>query len=282
MLYQSAKDPEYGIAESLERVGIGITKVKNLSWMHILFASRSFDAVIISRSFLDRHKVSPSRHVLSSKSSLNLISWAETGTGTLKIETLRIKSEGTLKAEEPDTPERLCWIESTLRSISVPNKSVHPADCGHPVLSARTGTISGLPIQSVQKEPLPFTLEYEVLLHKKMRLVLNAIIQAGNAGADIEWITKTVWGTDILNKKNDIQIYISKLRRIISKAFSDKYQIILTSNRYFVIDPTRVTTQKQKEGLLPPFHSQTRFRRYLPKTDEMRSRTFFRSNGLTI
>lgn len=294
MLYQSAKDPGYGIAESLERAGIKLTKVKNLSWMHILFASRSFDAVLISRSFLDRHKVSPSHHVLSSKSSLNLISWAESETGTLEIETLRIRSEGTLKDDEPDTTERLCCIESILRSISIPDKSVHPADntangktpdrvhFKHPLLSAHSGIFSAVPLQSVPKEPLPFALEYEVLLHKKLRSVLNALIQAGNTGADIGSITKTVWGTDILNKKNDIQIYISKLRRIISKAFSDKYRIILTSNRYFLIDTTQLSQKNQKEGFLPPFLQQSRFRPYLPKTDEMRSRTFFRSSGLTI
>lgn len=208
------------ISNSLDIAEIKTTRVQSLSRLHILIACRTFDAIIINQDYLNLHRMSPYRHLWQSRSPLCIISYTIKNNGKIELQFARLSQYST---EIPDKPDREIIL----------NRIAEILESGN-ILTNDTleKPISGQNLVNDQKILLPDNLQD--VLHKKIKLVLSSLINAGNAGIPSENLTYEVWGSTQKNKKKDIQIYISKLRSILKKTHDKKYQISLNNGRYIL------------------------------------------------
>lgn len=209
--YKSNDLKDSAIQDSLDETLCQVTSVKNLSRLHILLSCRTFDAILVSDTFITQHSFSPARHFNQYSRQLNLISY-------------RWAQDGSLQTTQFGVSNPTCEeINSILLSINTPRK-----EKGHEEIFEKDSL-------SIKDEILT-PVDFEIMLHKKIRNVFETIRVSGSNGTTIQCITEALWDSKSADKKKDIQIYISKLRKLLTEKYNTQYQIILRKKHYVLID----------------------------------------------
>lgn len=208
------------ISNSLDIAEIKTTRVQSLSRLHMLIACRTYDAIIINQQYLNLHGMTPYRHLWQSCSIHCIISYTIQNNGNIELQFTRLSQKSTEIPDKPDREIILNRIAEILESGNTLTMDTHEK------------IIHGQNLANEQKILLPDNLQDS--LHKKIKLVLSSLINAGNAGIPPENLTYEVWGSTKKNKKKDIQIYISKLRSVLKRTPDKKYQISLNNGRYIL------------------------------------------------
>lgn len=219
------------ISASLEASEIKTTRVQSLSRLHMLIACRTFDAIIIHEHYLKLHGMSPYRHLWQSGSPLCIISYTIQNNGKIELQFARLSQKIT---EIPDKSDREIILNRIAEILESGNTFTN--DTPEKPINMQN-------LVNDQKILLPDNLQN--VLHKKIKLVLSSLINAGNAGIPPENLTYEVWGSTQKNKKKDIQIYISKLRTLLKKSYDQKYQISLNNGRYILSESNTLLNHKK-------------------------------------
>ena len=219
LLFKGDPEKDLVLIESLNRRGIKITQAKSLSRMHILLASRNFDAILVNQDTIDLYGLSPSRHLWEYRSPLCIIPFSVSADGKIKTSVFSLPE--TVSAAH-QKPEKKSNLESILAAFDIeiavslpsPEKDIRD-DMLHP-----NTIINGL----------------KALLHKKLHRILVSLVNAGSRGILIDTLTNEIWGQNARSRKKDIQIYMSKLRAVLADLYGTQYRIILENNLYMLVD----------------------------------------------
>jgi len=210
LLFQPDPETNSVLADALGAAGFRVCRKKTLSGMHDLLSSRDFDAILADEATLARYGLSPARHLWEHSSPVGIMTWSlRDGKCTVSKHALPREETGILDE-----------IESVVR------KTLKAPDSGTPPETTPNGHAGAEVSLAVPVFDIP--------LQKKPAAVLDSLVKAGGNGADIRDIAKTVWGTDIPDRKKDIQIYMTRLRHALDAAFPLRYRIRLEGTRYFL------------------------------------------------
>lgn len=216
LVYKSDPESDALLAKTLSKAEIKATCVKSLSRMHFLLSSRRFDAIIINKKIMLDHGVSSIRHLWEFHSRLCIIMYSLTdGLIQLESQSLPVKISG--------KEEKIKTIESALQAINDKTEKNNPGETRQSE-------------SRMAKQSVTLAYDFPIQLHKKIRLILEVLLNAGTDGVRTDTISYAAWGNKIRDRKKDIQIYISRLRSILGTAYSGQYQIILVQDRYILID----------------------------------------------
>jgi DNA-binding winged helix-turn-helix (wHTH) protein len=71
-------------------------------------------------------------------------------------------------------------------------------------------------------------------LHRKPADILRLLARSGESGLSVERIRAAVWPGEKMDRKCDIQAYISKLRKALNRAYPGDYGIFRDRDRYIL------------------------------------------------
>lgn len=261
VLYLSCPEMDARIGESLKSAGVRVTKAQTLSRAHTVLHSRKFDAVIVGESFLARHGLVPARHLWESRSPLTIITCRQSPDGNIVPTACNIPDGISGQASYPNRPARIERICALIRGTSegdalprFPTVTRYPGESvpkegfcamapGKPYAPGAYGETGGHRADQGSAENgnagLPHRLSLMDLLggqtlplHRKLQTVLETLIGAGSEGASVGNITDAVWGNRSRDRKKDIQIYVTRLRRFLESLPGRPYRIEYRNERY--------------------------------------------------
>lgn len=199
----------------LEGSGYRVVRANSMELLHTMAGTHSFDALLISRRFADAHRLEPERHLMDAHSDHVIIVWERGETG---IVTCQISQNPDVSRS--DNPMRPNYLE-TARAVALSLEKNSPNEAPR------------IPEKRDHSLSLPEPASHE--MHRKQALILDAITSGGKRGADIPMITYSVWGTTAWDRKKDIQIYVSKLRRFLEQREGPPCSIAYRDKRYYLL-----------------------------------------------
>lgn len=72
-------------------------------------------------------------------------------------------------------------------------------------------------------------------LPRKLATLLSLLSRAGRTGAGVARIESALWGVTLRSRKADIQIYVSKLRKVLDSVPGEPYRILREGDRYILV-----------------------------------------------
>lgn len=234
LLYICNQTGDRDVYDALIAEGFRVCRISNLSRLHTILESHVFDAIIVGSRFLELHGVKPARHLWETRSPHTIITWRRDTTEKMELSVHSIPDSAVGYARAPDREEKITRITSVLESPRRKKSeseaiergfegSGRPNECGTEATSERCDEV----IESIFPEG-------ELHIHRKMRLILNALVESGSRGIDSPSISRLVWENTNRDRTKDIQIYISKLRSLLSLARPSPYGIRFERKRYFL------------------------------------------------
>jgi len=218
MLYLSNPAEDKFLYQNLIQAGIRVCKIGTISRLHTILESQSFDCILVNRSFFKLHELSPARHLWNARSPQTIICWTKNHDGSISGETHSIPTENCSTTQTSDYYEKIERIKEILSGIQ---------QIQHTELDDK-------PCQAQQKPVVQ--ISEEMHLHKKIRLILENLLCSGETGMDCSAIIDRIWGKSEKNRTKDVQIYISKLRGILSRTSNMHYQILYKNKRYYLLN----------------------------------------------
>lgn len=221
----------------LESSNHRVVRVTSIDRMHAMLAWRSFDAVLISRRYVDQQKFPVLRHLQESHSEHSIIVWDLPDNETI---TCRIFSNQELASSaNPAIVRIMTDAKAVVDALEIAGAdSLDGTQTTQKTLTAEH--------QHGDEPDLAGMANHE--LHHKLALVLGVISASGKKGADIGTISDSVWGTSGKNRKKDIQVYVSKLRNYLASKTDEPYTIQYDNKRYFLMPGPRVSSPFQKKA----------------------------------
>lgn len=227
IVYVTDRESDSRVIHALTEAGIRVKTVKNLTQMHILLTSQHFDAFIVTAEFMKLHGISPERYLRERHSTLSIICYSYTQNGTISLQTHQISETTSGIPDAPDRAEIVVKIETALIAhIDTQTET--------PTKKSSNTTTKQFKTQSSQHTA--FLNEAGIHIHTKMRLILEALIQAGAQGIERQLLAEVIWGINGVDKKSDIQSYICKLKAFLEVNYKSKYRIERIKSQYFLIE----------------------------------------------
>jgi hypothetical protein len=234
LLYLSGREDDSRLERALVFAGIRVCRIGNLSKLHTILASRCFDAILVSRKTLAYHCMNAARHLWQTRSTHSIIDWEADSTGAISRTMHSIPASVTGIAEPPDREEKLAAISEILDSVNLRHETIPSA-----TTSGQDPATETTPSEPTKTEPVSVPPEVAGSLHAKLGLIIETIAATGSAGIDIQTLARRVWGAEERDRKKDIQIYVSKLRKALTKHTPDRYSITFENRRYYLRDSSR-------------------------------------------
>ncbi len=209
---------EREIYRSLLESDFTVRRVFGISSLHRTLFSQSFDAIVVSQEFMALRRISPSFHLKMGKSPVSIVAWGFLTDGSKAAEAfcaLDLSPGSDEYLEKERLHERICRaIEAQVEETS----DTSPA-------YGRNGLIA------VQGLPIP-----DLAIHRKMRLILDAIARTGDEGIGPDDLTRETWGPNSESRRKDLHSYISKLRKALLGVCGSRYRIVFRDRRYRLLD----------------------------------------------
>lgn len=207
----------------LEAAAYRVIRCASIESMHTLSGNHSFDAILVSRRFVEAYNLDPDRHVHDALTEHVIIVWDRDAAGN--VSTSLYRNDEFARPAHPAIPDYLGSARAVASALEKPlAQSI-------PVSPARSAT---LPVPAAGREPedQPEPTCHE--LHRKAALILDAIASGGMRGADIPTISRVAWGTSARDRRKDIQCYVSKLRKFLSAGEGPYRSIEYRDKRYYL------------------------------------------------
>lgn len=236
LLFCCGMRAEREIYRSLLDSDFTVRRVFGISNLHRTLVSQSVDAIVVSQEFMALRRISPSSHLTTAKSPVLIVAWSYLPDGSLFAEAF---SALDIPPDSGEYPERVLLQERIRRAIeggpcSPPGEVLDPeAIYAHGGQNAAHGS----PIQ-------------DLVLHRKMRIILNAIALTGDGGIMPDALVREAWGPGGKNRRKDLHSYISKLRKVLAGTDEGRYRIVFRDRRYRLLD-TNPAIPGGTEGTLP-------------------------------
>lgn len=203
------------IRNSLAHTGLTVKRAENLAWMHDYLYTHSTAVILVNSVFPERHCINVERHLKQAQSENIIVCYRLAGK-KMEMETFRF----TTFIVDPVKLERCESIiailrNSTFSSPGPARDTVVPVNC---------------------RENTDFPEEFNSGLCAKQKRILGALTDAGSEGITTGEIAALIWPMDTGSHRDDIQSYVSFLRRHLNIKASGRYLIIRTGKRYRLRD----------------------------------------------
>ncbi len=213
---------EREIYRSLSDSDFTVRRVFGISSLHRTLVSQSVDAIVVSQEFMAQRRISPSNHLQTAKSPVSIVAWGYLPDGSLTAEAFSARDI------PPDTGEYL-ERERFHRRIC---RAVEGRACRQTAEVSDIGSEYAHDGRIVPREsPIP-----DLDVHRKMRLILDAIARTGDAGIGPDALAGETWGPGVKDRRKDLHSYICKLRKALAGAFEGRYRIVFRDRRYRLLD----------------------------------------------
>lgn len=239
LLYLCGRDDDARLEKALVSAGIRVCRTGNLSNLHTILASRSFDAVFVSRKTLAFHCMNAVRHLWQMRSPHVIIDWETEADDSIIWALHRIPASVTGVAEPPERDKKLAAIAKILSGTNLRNETAKPASEPESAIGTQQPT-------PPPAEQVPVPPEVAGSLHAKLALILETIAKTGTAGIDIATLARRIWGVEERDRKKDLQIYVSKLRKALARHCAGRFSIPFENRRYYLRDAA--SRGRQSEG----------------------------------
>jgi len=199
------------IRNSLEHTGLSIKRAENLAWLHDYLYTHSAAAILINRIIPERHCINIPQHLKQAKSE-NIVM-------TYRLVGKKMDVDAFWNISGNTNPTGLHRCEAILASLK------------NSIFSSS---------ESEQDDTVPQNHSVEIILPEEFRAglsgkqnrILSILAEAGSAGVSVEDIATLVWPVGTGSHRDDIQSYISLLRRHLTVKAFGRYLIIRTGKRY--------------------------------------------------
>lgn len=219
LLYLSNPAEDKILYQNLIQSEIRVCKIGDISRLHTILESQSFDCIVVNGNFLKLHELSPKQHLWDAQSPHTILCWTRNADGTISVETHSIREEICGLSRTFDYGEKIECLKGII-------SGTHPKN---PQKSQ--------PNQITPAQHLPVIhISEEMHLHKKIRMILEYLMYSGETGMDCSELIDKIWGKTEKNHIKDLQSYISKLRSILSRTDIMHYQIMHENSRYYLLD----------------------------------------------
>jgi hypothetical protein len=222
-LYLSNPAEDKILYKNLIQAGIRVCKIGDISRLHTILKSQLFDCILVNGSFLKLHELSPARHLWNARSPHTILEWTRDENNVISTKTHIISAEISGINRSFDYYDKITYINDVLSGINRENSLLE---------QQKTGKKENQPDFPVKTIEIP----EEVHLHKKIRLILDCLINSGDTGMDCETIIEKIWGTTEQKRRKDVQIYICKLRGILALTTNHTCQISYFNKRYYLLN----------------------------------------------
>lgn len=228
LLFGFSRTAHAGLIAALREEGFTLTATVSLTKLHILVVSRRFDAILVSGKIVDLHKMSVTRHLWQVRAPLTV-----------------------LVVRDNQRTEGNPWSCTTHRGPDRKTGKVCELSKCHARL---VKTITGAQFQYLESyrhavetsenEPaygavtIPEGLNLEGF-HQKMGAILKAIMSAGETGMDSRTLESRLWPRSRKDRRKDIQIYVSKIRKRLDSMEPNRFAIRCDNGRYCFSDKGR-------------------------------------------
>lgn len=247
LLYLCGREDDAWLEKALVSAGIRVCRTGNLSKLHTILSSRSFDAVFVSRKTLVCHCMNATRHLWQMRSPHVIIDWEARSDGAVDWTVHRVPASVTGIADMPEREEKLAALAKILSGTNLRHEMAElepePAAELAPNPKSAIGTRQPNPTPA---KSVPVPPEVTGSLHAKLALILETIAETGEAGIDVATLALRIWGAENRDRKKDIQIYVSKLRKALSRHSADRFSLPFENRRYYLRDAT--SESRQSEG----------------------------------
>ena len=213
------------IHQGLKSANIRVKRVKNLTELHINAGSGLFDAVLVSETSLADYHMDPSRHQQRNGAMVAILAWGHESNNRLKVTNYPAQAScGNLEGQK-DREDKLDFVRMVIERLPASPESLRE---GFAPYTASGGTRANDGAYEIPAFPIAM----EMRLHRKVRQIIALLSMAGNSGISVAQINDALWCNTDRNRKKDVQIYISRIRSLLTEAFPDRYRITLEKNRY--------------------------------------------------
>jgi len=229
LLFGFSRVEHRGLFESLRARGFGIVVTASLSRLHITLPSRRFVAVLVTEAMVNKYRTPMARHLWESRSSRLVIvirpsRGNEGGWDYTAYRRPEQRSGDAIVSAEPDALSRYCpELARAIRQAGqgAPEKSESVAEGATPYLPIQPGVY---PADT---------------FHRKMRCVFEAIVDSGEEGINDWELQLRLWPDSERDRRKDIQIYVSKIRKRLDSAEPNRFAIRYDKGRYLFADARR-------------------------------------------
>ena len=217
LMYLSNPAEDKLVYQNLLQAGIRVCKIGDISRLHTILESHFYDCILVNRSILKLYELSAKQHIWNAQSPQTILCWTRNADGDISFETHSLTEELCGLSRPSDHCEKIEYVKDTLSGI---NRIHHQTNQPNQIIHAQQ-----LPVMHISEE---------LHLHKKIRLILEYLINSGETGMTCGELIDRIWGKSEKNRIKDIQSYVSKLRSILSRTDTMQYQIMYSNNRYYL------------------------------------------------
>ncbi len=203
------------IRNRLAHTGLTVKRAENLAWMHDYLYTHSTAVVLVNSMFPERHCINVEQHLKQAQSGNCIVCYRLAG-NKMEVEIFRC----TAAITDPAKLERCESIIAILRNSTF--SSPGPA------------RDTGVPVNCSENTDLPEELHSG--LCAKQKRILGALTDAGPEGISTGEIAALIWPMDTGSHRDDIQSYMSFLRRHLNIKATGRYLIIRNGKRYSLKD----------------------------------------------
>ena len=226
LFFQTCQEEDVQVIQNIEAMEIHVRCTKSLSRMHDLIISGNYYAIVVNQNFLTQHKIHPAHHLWEARSPVTIISFHRNETKT-EANAYNIPSKISGIVPKKDQGKVINDLLETIRNT----KTQQDITASRGDKKRHNGNEESSGTMYPELKILP--TEMEMQMHKKMHKIFDILVQSGNQGVSTTSFTNQIWGEG-LDKKSDIQIYISKLRTLLSHYFDGRYIISLEEDCYYL------------------------------------------------
>ncbi len=217
ILVVSREEPELRwIEPALEQAGFSVIRATGLSELHASLMRYQISTVVVHRHTLFLHRIHPVTHLKHAQSRIGIISWLVEGDGKARIRANGGQAE--IMARAGEVIER-CLAESLI-SRERPEER-HPEAVSERMPDYQA---AGQARNRASAVPLP-------PCHRKLKLALEAIANAGETGIGANDLSCILWGDGERRRAGDVYSYVSKARKLLEATGANR-RIVRFKRRY--------------------------------------------------
>jgi len=230
-LYVSNPAEDKVLYQNLIKSGIRVCKIGDISRLHTILESHTFDSILINSNFFAQHALSASRHLWNARSAHTILCWTKNDDSSISGKLYSISPEISGLGRSSDYSEKIDYLLGVLSGINRKDSRLNQENQINQGNQSTFNEKYSLP----QQKPVVHISE-ELHLHKKIRLILEYLINSGETGMDSASLIEKIWGKPTKNRTKDLQSYISKLRGILTQTCGNHCQISYCNKRYYLLN----------------------------------------------
>lgn len=207
---------DIAIINSIKNGGFPVSKAQSFSELHAFLSNTLTAAVVINLATMHRYHIKAKSHLNETKSPVAIITWEKVNKNTIQTQIscmLEGSCDDLLAAKNRNTADKIALLVRAGGTIEE-NGDLIAHDCSNSY--------------GIEKTLLP-----KITVHRKMHRILEFLVESGTAGASSDEIIRYIWPNSDKDRRQDLQSYISKLRR--SLQITPNFKINFTNKKYKVI-----------------------------------------------